>query len=189
MLIFISRSGKMLIILTIFAALLAIAIVAFARRRSSTLLEEHTPPKHLPDASGFRSLFEPGPDELRAAGREQAAQLEAEKREQSKEVHDRRIAALNDLRESWAAAPTRGSTVELLYLASQSERGTVYAEITGEIIKLWKNGQIDNLSADDLSQLLESHYWLLPAQERTSGVIFSVKEEIAGLRRNNPEDK
>jgi hypothetical protein len=176
----------MLILLTIFAILLAVSIVVFARRRTSYLLQER-PQKNL-SASGFRPLFEPGTEELRAAEREEQKALEAARQEESKRNFEEKFREFEAARSGWRAGPSRKNTIELLYLASERESGMIYAELTGEIIKVWKNGQIENLSADDLSQLLESHFWLLPAKERTSGVSFSILEEIAGLRRKGHED-
>lgn len=177
----------MLIILTIFALLLAAAIVAFAKRRSSYLLQENEP-RNLSAASDFRPLFEPGPEELRAAEREEEMKIEDAKQEEAKQERDRQLAGLDALRKTWGAEPSRKNTIELLFIASQSESGMIYGEIANEIIRVWKNGQIADLSADDLSQLLESHFWLLPAQERTSGVSFSLKQEIAGLRRKDHDN-
>ena len=176
----------MLILLTIFAILLAVSIVVFAKRRTSFLLQER-PQKNL-SAAGFRPLFEPGEEELRAAGIEEQKALEAARQEDAKRDAEEKHREFEAIRNGWRSAPSRKNTIELLYLASQRESGMIYAEITGEIIKVWKSGQIENLSADDLSQLLESHFWLLPAQERTSGVSFSLREEIAGLRRKGHED-
>jgi hypothetical protein len=186
--VLISARAKMLIILTIFAVLLATAIVVFAKRRTSYLLEENQP-RILPPPTDFRPLFEPGPEELREAERKEELKLEAAKEEDARRAQERRAAELDAFRDEWRAGPTRKNTIELLYLASKSERGMIYAEIAGEIIKLWKNGQIAGLSADDLSQLVESHFWLLPARERTSGVNFSINEEIADLRRSTEENK
>ena len=176
-----------LLTLSILISLLAASgMIAFSRRRHPLL--EDNPPKNLPDPE-FRPLFEPDAEELRAAKREKDSEIAVAEAAESQAKLDARINDLAAFRDRWRTAPARSNTIELLYLASQSERGTIYAEVAGEIVKLWKNGQIAGLSADDLSQLLESHYWLLPAQERTSGVIFSVKEEIASLRRRNHEDQ
>jgi len=176
----------MLILLTIFAVLLAVSIVVFAKRRTSYLLQDR-PHKNL-SASGFRPLFEPGEEDLRAAEQEEQKALEAARQADAKRDSEKKLEEFEAVRTGWRARPSRKNTIELLYLASQRENGMIYAEITGEIIKVWKNGQIENLSADDLSQLLESHFWLLPAKERTSGVSFSLREEIAGLRRKGHED-
>jgi hypothetical protein len=178
----------MLIILTIFAALLTTAILLFAKRRSDYLLQENKP-KKLPDPSGFRPLFEPAAEELRAVEREEELKIEARKAEEAKRAREEQLARFEAVRKSWRGVPSKKDTIELLFLASQSERGKIYFETANEVIEVWKNGQIAGLSADDLSQLLESHFWLLPAQERTSGAKFSLQEEIASLRRLAHEDQ
>lgn len=179
----------MLFLLTIsilIALLAASGMIAFSRRRHPLL--EDKQPKNLPDPE-FRPLFEPGPEELRAEARKKDALAAVAKEAESRAKLETKLNELNAFREEWRAAPTRKKTIELLYLASQGESGTLYAGISGEITKLWKNGQIAGLAADDLSQLLESHLWLLPAAERTSGVIFSIQHEIADLRSAPTENK
>lgn len=179
----------MLFLLTIsilIALLAASGIIAFSRRRHPLLEDKR--PKHLPDPE-FRPLFGPGPDELRAGEREKIALAAAAGAAESKAKLDAKLNDLNAFRKEWRAAPTRKATVELLYLASQCESGKVYSVTAHEAAKLWKNGQIAGLSADDLSQLLESHLWLLPAGERTSGVSFSIQHEIADLRSAPKENK
>lgn len=176
----------MLILLTIFAFLLAVSIIVFAKRRTSYLLQER-PQKNLTASSGLRPLFEPGTEELLAAEREEQKALEAVRQEDAKRDSEEKLREFEAVRRGWRATPSRKNTIELLYLASQRESSMIYAEITGEIIKVWKNGQIENLSADDLSQLLESHFWLLPPKERTSGVNFRIQHEIANLRSDSEE--
>lgn len=179
----------MLFLLTIsilIALLAASGMIAFSRRRHPLL--EDNPQKNLPDPE-FRPLFEPGPEELRAGEREKKALTAAAAEAESKAKLDVKLNDLNAFREEWRAAPTRKNTVELLYLASQCESGKTYSETAHETAKLWKNGQIAGLSADDLSQLLESHLWLLPAGERTSGVSFSIQHEIADLRSAPTKNK
>lgn len=172
----------MLFLLTILILVAAVAALAVAVKRQArpNLLPENRP-KDLPDPA-FRPLFEPGREELRAEAREKDAEAAVAEAAEAKLKLDTKIDKLKAFREEWRAAPTRKNTVELLYLASQCESGKIYSETAHEAAKLWKNGQIENLSADDLSQLLESHLWLLPAGERTSGVSFSIQHEIADLR-------
>lgn len=178
----------MLIILTIFAALLTTAILLFAKRRSEYLLQEKKP-NTLRDPSAFRPLFEPNAEELRAVDREEELKIEAQRAENAKRAREEQLARFDAVRKSWRSLPSKKDTIEVLFLASRSESGKIYFETANEVIEVWKNGHIRGLSADDLSQLLESHFWLLPTQERTSGAKFSLQEEIASLRRLANEDQ
>jgi hypothetical protein len=166
--------------ITVLVALLAASgMIAFAKRRRPLL--EDNQPKNLPEPE-FRPLFEPDAEELRAKEREKDAEAAAAEVAESRAKLESKITDLATFRKVWEAEPSRKNTVELLYLASQCESGKIYSETAHEAAKLWKNGQIRGLSANDLSQLLESHLWLLPAGERTSGVSFSIQHEIADLR-------
>jgi DNA polymerase III gamma/tau subunit len=130
----------------------------------------------------LRPLFEPTEEDIRAFEREEKqknlAKIEAEKRQI---LQDKAENAKKNL-EVWRKNPSKLNTVDLLKLASESESSEIYQEIATEIIKEYKNNVIENFLADDLIQLVESHFWLLPPQERTSGVKFWLKEETASLR-------
>jgi len=68
-------------------------------------------------------------------------------------------------------------------LASESENAKIFSEISENVIKLWRENRIENLEARDLADLLDSHFRTLPQQERTSGELFWLREEIENLRR------
>jgi hypothetical protein len=89
----------------------------------------------------------------------------------------------------WRGLPSRKNTLELLYIASQSENGNVYSDVTKSVLESWHNGKIVDLSAEDLAQMLESHFWLLPSEQRTSGFSFGLNQEIASLRQKSLENK
>jgi len=54
----------------------------------------------------------------------------------------------------------------------------------GDVIREWRAGRIEGLSNADLADLIETHLWLLPAQEKVSGEGYLVKQEVAELRRS-----
>jgi hypothetical protein len=70
------------------------------------------------------------------------------------------------------------NTIELLLRASQTENGKTFLDTVDEILH---NGS-ETFPAEDLAQLIESHFWLLPQNERTPGVTFTINREIAALR-------
>ena len=74
------------------------------------------------------------------------------------------------------------NTLELLAAAAETGVGELYAAEVGEVVGRFRNGGIAGLSRADLADLVETHLWLLPAQERMSGKGFLVKQEIEDLR-------
>ena len=89
----------------------------------------------------------------------------------------------------WIASPTRPKTIVLLSDAAKSENEHIYIKACKEVLRIWRTGSVSDLSANDLAQLMESHYWLIPAENRTPGASFLIKEEIAGLRRGSLHNK
>jgi hypothetical protein len=67
----------------------------------------------------------------------------------------------------------------MLSLAAQQGKADVFADTASEIIRLFQRDGIEGLSASGLAELLESHYRLLPAAERSSGEIFLLKQIVA----------
>lgn len=155
-------------------------LAIIAKRRNSNLLEQN-PPKNL-SAENFRPLFQPTQDELRAFEREENAQMEAKKAEEARRILARKAEKLSELEKIWRVLPDKKKTIELLFLASQSENAKTFSKISENVIKLWRENRIENLTARDLADLLDSHFRTLPQQERTSGNGFWLKEEIEGLR-------
>jgi len=171
----------MLYLFTILVVLSAGSLLAiYVRRRNSNLLEQN-PPKNLA-AESFRPLFEPTEDELRACEREEKAQAAAKKAEAARQILVEKAEKVSEFEKVWSAAPDRKRTIELLFLASESESAKIFSEISENVIKLWRENRIENLTARDLADLLDSHFRLLPQQERTSGALFRLKEEIGKLR-------
>ena len=172
----------MLIFYTILVVLSAVAMLAIlAKRRKSNLLEQN-PAKNLA-AENFRPLFQPTEDELRAAEREEKALAEAKKADEARRILVEKAEKVTEFEKSWRSAPDRKKTIELLFLASESESAKTFSDISEKVIKLWRENRIENLTARDLADLLDSHFRILPQQERTSGVLFWLKEEIQNLRR------
>ena len=172
----------MLILYTILVVLSAVALLAiYTKRRNSNLLEQN-PPKNF-EAANFRPLFQPTEDDLRAAEREEKALAEAKKADEARRILEEKAEKASEFEKEWELAPDRKRTIELLFLASESENAEIFSEISENVIKLWRENRIENLTAQDLADLLDSHFRILPQQERTFGAAFWLKEEIQRLRR------
>ena len=175
--------AAMLLFLSIFLVLAAVALIAFlVRREVAKSLLEQAPPRELPQPQ-YRPLFQPDEDELRAEALAEAEKEAETKRQESLKLTEEKLAKFRRLRQTWAQSPNRGSTIELLLEASQFSDGRLYLETCEKILASWRAKRIFGSSANDLAQLLESHFWLLPVSERTPGVTFRLREEVAKLRR------
>ena len=173
----------MLLIFTTFLLILAgISLAVLIKRLSGpTLIEDHVPP--APAAENYRPLFEPTDEDIRQFEAEEKAQLAAKQAGDERLILEEKLVNMEKFRQTWLESPKKAATVELLYRASQTENGEAYLETADIVLKTWQNGEVSDLSCDDLAHLLDSHFWLLPTHERTPGVSFRIQQEIAGLRR------
>lgn len=166
----------MLLIFTV-VILIAAAIILFVRRQTRTLLLEDQTPKYL-DRENLRPLFAPDEDELRAQEREQQKLLAEQDEEEREKEHQKKLASFEEFRQTWRELPDRANTIELLFRASQTDSGETYAATVDEIL----HKRTETFSDEDLAQLIESHFWLLPQTERTPGVTYTINRELAALR-------
>ena len=166
----------MLVIFTV-VLLIAAAIILFVKRQTRTLLLEDQTPKHL-NGENLRPLFAPDEEELRALEREELKMLEARDVELRAKERQKRLASFEEFRQTWRELPSRANTVELLFQASELERGDVYLDTIDELL----HKRPDVFTDDEIAQLIESHFWLLPQSERTPGVTFTINRELAALR-------
>ncbi len=179
--------AKMLFLFTILVVLSAVALLAiYAKRRNSFPLEQN-PPRNL-SAENLRPLFQPTEDELRAFEREENARIKAKAEEEARRILVEKTEKAFEFEKVWRELPDRKKTIELLFLASQSENAKTFSKCAENVIKLWRENRIENLKARDLAELLDSHFRTLPQQERTSGVGFWLKEEIENLRTRSEEN-
>lgn len=171
----------MLILFTILAAFSALLVLAlFAKRRKAHLLETNNP-KNLP-AENFRPLFTPTDEEIRAFEREEREKLIENECKEARRLAEEKREKIYELEKVWRASPGKKRTIELLLAAVENGDAETFSRIAESVIKIWREDKIENLSARDLADLLDSHFRLLPQQERTSGAIFRLKEEIEILR-------
>lgn len=167
-------------ILVVISAVVTISVVLKTRKDRNYLTSKIT---NEIDSPPFRSLFEPDETEIRALEREKKAKIEAQKAENSRRDFAQKAEKLREFQGFWEISLNRRNTAQLLYLAAQTESGKIFSEIAENVIQHWQAKKIEDLPAEQLAQILESHFWLLPNEERTSGVSFWLKQEIAGLRR------
>lgn len=179
----------MLFLVSIVVVLAAIVLLAvFVKRQVATSLIEEASQRELPEPQ-YRPLFEPTDEELLEAEHIEAARVAELREQEGAHEQAKKLAKFKELLQNWGDSPDRAKTVELLYEASRTASGDVYLDTCESVLTAWRAGRIGDLSSNDLAQLLESHFWLLPESERTPGVSFRLREEIAGLRRGFEESK
>lgn len=170
----------MVIAIGVFAV---IGFSVYLKRRAKSLKSENQ--KQFREPPVFRSLFELTNEEILAFEREEKVEAEVNRREEVRRVLAEKAEKARGFQKVWQNLPDRKNTAEMLRLAAESESGKVFSEAAENVIKVFRDGRIEDLAFEDLIRLLESHFWLLPKKERTSGVSFWLKQEIAGLRQSS----
>ena len=165
------------------------AVVGFSvyLKRRTTSLNSDNQTKFIEPP--YRSLFAPTDEEVCQFELEENAERQAKEREETRRLAAERIEKVQECEKYWRAAPDRRKTIELLRLASESEDAKTFSEAAESVIKVWRVNQLQDLTGDDLADLLDSHLRTLPQQERTSGAIFWLKQEIKNLREKSEESR
>ena len=157
----------------------------YLKRRTKLLNTENQ--RQIEDLPPYRSLFEPSEDEIRAFEREEKLKLEAKKEEELRQVLAEKVEKVIDFQRIWLSEPNKRNTIELFRLAAESETAKIFSEIAENVIKVWDDNSLVDLTANDLANLIESHMRILPQQERTSGTLFWLKQEIQSLRTKSED--
>lgn len=89
----------------------------------------------------------------------------------------------NAFAESWKRSPNRQTTAQMLHVAAMSGEASVYHQAVELVLQTRREGNLSDVSPEELSQLIESEYWLLPSDARSSGAGFLLKRELAKVRR------
>lgn len=85
--------------------------------------------------------------------------------------------------ESWKHTPDRNSTMKMLHVAALAGNAGVYQAAIETAYQFWRDRRLQQISADELRQLIESEFWLLAPAVRNSGAGFVLKRKLAQLRR------
>jgi hypothetical protein len=167
----------MLYIFTILVVLLVAAGAAFlVKRRIDRDLIESYQPKNLTDTH-MRPLF---PAEWVRA--DEPAIDDAIVAEPVDDEREKKLAKLEDLRQTWLANPNKRDAANLLLTASECGSAAIYSDVVDEVVRRWNANRLDGVSAAALAVLIESHLRLLPPNERMSGDAYIVKQEISALK-------
>ena len=85
--------------------------------------------------------------------------------------------------ERWNESLDQRSFVDLLHLAALSDDAAVFKRAVEVSVKRFGEGRLPQVSAKDFLATVESAYWLMGAEVRSSGSGFLLKQLIADVRR------
>ena len=89
---------------------------------------------------------------------------------------------VNSFHKIWAESPDAKTTVEMFRLVANVNDAELFLDVLIEAEQFVKTQKLSEISAAELSELAESHYWLLSQQTRTSGAGFLVKQKMTDMR-------
>lgn len=172
---------QMLLIFAVFAVLAAAVLLFRVTKRHDAEIPEPIRPTLEPPPNA-RPLFAPTDEELRHETEEKEARAIARREYRARAAARAEVdAALSAWRENTDAA----SAAELLKVAAESGLNGDLEKAANELIKKFHESGIPGLSNNDLAALLDSHIALLSNEERASGGMFWLKQEVAKLRSDS----
>jgi hypothetical protein len=164
-----------------FLALIAIAIYFWQKPARNTETAELPPP---PVASLFSN---DEPAQIAEAPNERllAEQAPSEDQPSIQNTDERaaKRAAAEEFIETWKQSPDRNSTAQMLHLAAVADDAEIYDRAAELVLDTWQNGKLTGVSAAELQNLLNSEYWILSSQTRSSGAGFVLKRTLARAKR------
>ena len=85
--------------------------------------------------------------------------------------------------DSWMKAPNRGSTAKALHFAALADDAALYDRVVNEALQMRRDGQLTDVTAEELKALFDGEFWILSARTRSSGAGFVLKRTLAKARR------
>ena len=175
----------MLLVFAVLAGIAAAVFLLIARANRQALGTSEHEPYRITDPPGLRPLFAPTEEELRAATREEEEVALAAKRAADEAYHEEQEAGLRRMLSAWRDGRSPRDAADLLERAAMIGDAELFAEVAEEILKSSSEQRTGDLSRVNSAALVESHMRLLPQEERSSGALFWVKEEIAKMRKDD----
>ena len=161
--------------------LIAVAALLFvARWQSRSLLRAASKPKSL-NGENLRPLFGLDDDDLRDIALEEERAARERAAEAARNERAEKLASFRDFGQTWRESPGRMNTIELLSRATEMKSGAIFTETVDAIL----HNRPDTFSDDELADLIESHFAILPLNEKTPGTAFMTKQELAALRHGS----
>lgn len=83
----------------------------------------------------------------------------------------------------WRREPNRLATVQMFRLAAETNDAELLLDVLTESEQFAAANKLNDLTASEISDLANSHYWLLDELARTSGAGFMLRQKFAQSRR------
>ncbi len=87
------------------------------------------------------------------------------------------------LLESFQTQPTPAAARQCLFFSARTGSAALYSEVVDQIMAHWRRGNLTGIEPANLAALIESQFWLLPVQARSSGDGHVLKRVLALIRR------
>src|SRR5215831_7173921 len=84
---------------------------------------------------------------------------------------------------AWQKTPDRHATSKALHFAALSDDAGLYGQAVEAAMRLWRDGNLENISALELRALFDGEFWILSARTRSSGAGFVLKRILDHARR------
>lgn len=165
--------------------LIAIAIYFWQKPAKTTETIELPPP---PGAGLFAN---PEPAQIADATEERLLTEKPAVQDTQSDEREAKRALAEEFIELWQQSPDKNSTAKMLHLAALADDAAIYDKAAELALSVWQSGRIPDLSAAELQTLLNSEFWLLSSNTRSSGAGFVLKRTLSRAQReleraNNP---
>ncbi|HNJ39544.1 MAG TPA: hypothetical protein PKZ53_03570, partial [Acidobacteriota bacterium] len=87
------------------------------------------------------------------------------------------------LLESFQTQPTPTAARQCLFFSARTGSAALYSEVVDQLMVHWRRGNLTGIEPANLAALIESQFWLLPVQARSSGDGHVLKRVLALMRR------
>jgi hypothetical protein len=82
----------------------------------------------------------------------------------------------------WQEAPDRGRTATMLHLSALADDADTFRKAAEIVALFWQNGQLPELTGEELRTLIDTQFWLISSDARRTGAGFMLKQRLASLR-------
>ena len=82
----------------------------------------------------------------------------------------------------WQESPDRARTATMLHLSALADDADTFRKAAEIAALFWHNGQLPELTGEELRTLIDSQFWLISADARRTGAGFLLKQRLANLR-------
>lgn len=82
----------------------------------------------------------------------------------------------------WQESPDRVRTATMLHLSALADDADTFRKAAEIAALFWQNGQLPELTGEELRTLIDSQFWLISADARRTGAGFVLKQRLTSLR-------